>query len=88
MLRSFLASVPPSRIPTRPKYPSPSIKSGPPRASVRDVFARSQEAEISGNGDPHKILTELLDPRWYKRKHLQFREDTRPAYNGASRLAA
>jgi hypothetical protein len=56
--------------------------------SVRDVFARSQEAEISGNGDPHKILAELRDPRWFKRKHLQFREDTRPAYNGALQRAA
>ncbi|KAL7416009.1 chromatin assembly factor 1 subunit A-domain-containing protein [Mrakia frigida] len=82
LLASFLKTIPASRLPVRAKYSSPAIKSGPIYQSVRDVIARSQDAEISGNGDPHKITEELKDGHLFKRKLLQFREDTRPAYFG------
>lgn len=48
------------------------------------MIAASQDAEISGNGDPHQITDELKDGHLFKRKLLQFREDTRPAYFGMS----
>lgn len=82
-LKSFLSTVPHSRLPQKVAFPSPAIKAGPPSSSVRQVFLRSQEAEIAGTGDPHKILDAFKDARFFRRKHLQFREDTRPAYNGA-----
>lgn len=84
LLDSFISSVPASSRPVRARYPSSSTKSGPIYKSVRDVIAASQDAEISGSGDAHQITDELKDGHLFKRKLLQFREDTRPAYFGQS----
>lgn len=82
LLSSFISSIPKSHIPGRVALASLSLKSGPIKESVRDLVARSQEAELSGNDDPHRITAELRNSQLFRKKFLQFREDTRPPYFG------